>query len=451
MRFQRVLLATWLSLLSVVAVEYPSHITLRGGVLHAPPFAFVETASSGDDGNITTTNVTFRGFQIDLLERIKMFAAQDNVTLDVDLSPAPPQYDSAFDLVANDCAENSSLQQEDCQQFDMIVGDYYASADRAMRAALTPAWLRTTISTVKYTDKKPGSPDYTTVAEACQGEAKVCLLDGTFYQEVVRSKFPMVDFLMCPSQKECLDALKAEECALLAEDELTMRYRSAGDDTLEVTREQISTQYMAWPLRDDLPAIVSRLIERWIFAAVTSGHVDDLYHKYFAKALCPLGTAGESCHLPCDPIHGTSDNQGRCVCSSAKWTGDDCSIEVQEDMNRIPTTLKLLAYGMLGINVAVICACGVWLYKYRDTAQIRFSRPFFLLLVLLGCLISSFTIVPLAQEGESVDSCMVRVLVQSSRSAFICLVYNSHPCFYAPGHSMVIFCGILYHIWHAAQ
>ena len=428
MRFLRMLLTTWLSLLSVAAVEYPSHITLRGGVLHAPPFAFVETANSDDDvGNTTTANVTFSGFQIDLLERIKAFAAQDNVTLEVDLFPAPPQYGSAFDLVANDCVENSSRKKEECQQFDMIVGDYYASPDRAMRAALTPAWLRTTISTVKYTDKKPGSADYTTLAEAFKGNAKVCLLDGTFYQEVVKSKFPMLDFLMCPSQKECLEALKAEECALLAEDELTMRYRSAWDDTLEVTGEQISTQYMTWPLRDDLPAIVPRLMERWIFAAVTKGQMDDLYHNYFAKALCPLGTAGEKCELQCDPVHGTSDNQGRCVCSSAKWTGDDCSIEVKEDMNMIPATLKLVAYGMLGINIAVICAGGVWLYKYRDTAQIRFSRPFFLLLVLLGCLISSFTIIPLAQEDESVDSCMVRILIVWSCLAFICQVCKAHP------------------------
>ena len=376
--------------------EYPSQITLRGAVLHAPPFAYVESDDNGD--------LSYRGFQVDLIERLKIFAAQDNVTLDVALSQAPPLYGPALDLVANDCLSVVENPEESCNQLDMIVGNYYATPDRAMRVDLSPAWLRSTISTIKYTDKSPGSPDYTTLTEASGAGATVCLKDGTFYAGVVKAKYPLIDFLMCPSQGECLDALKAEECVLYASDELQLRFQSAWDATLEVTREQVNTQYIAWPMRDDLPPIVSRLMNRWIFEAVTNATIDELYHEYFQKALCPVGTAGESCELPCDPVHGEADMRGVCVCRSTKWTGDDCSIEVQEDTNMIPTTLKMLAYAMLGINVAVICACGIWLYKYRGTAQVRFSQPFFLLLVLLGCLISSCTIIVLAHEG--VQTCM---------------------------------------------
>jgi len=151
-------------------------------------------------------------------------------------------------------------------------------------------------------------------------------------------------------------------------------------------------------MRDDLHAIVPRLMARWIFAAANAGYIDDLYSKYFHKALCPVGSAGKQCELPCHPVYGTSNVQGKCVCSSPKRTGDDCSIEVEEEVNGIPETLKIVAYVMLAVNVGVICICVVWLYRHRWTAQIRFSEPFFLLLVLLGCLISSFTIIPLSQD-----------------------------------------------------
>ena len=73
------------------------------------------------------------------------------------------------------------------------------------------------------------------------------------------------------------------------------------------------------------------------------------------------------------------------------------------------TNLKLIAFIMYGINCALIGACSLWLLVYRNTAQVRVSQPFFLLLVLLGCLISSSTILALAQEDEGdgpVVACM---------------------------------------------
>jgi hypothetical protein len=69
-------------------------------------------------------------------------------------------------------------------------------------------------------------------------------------------------------------------------------------------------------------------------------------------------------------------------------------------MNFIPTTLKVLALTLFGINFAVIIACGVWLILYRGTNQVAVSQPFFLVLVLIGCLISSSTIIAMAQEDD---------------------------------------------------
>ena len=154
---------------------------------------------------------------------------------------------------------------------------------------------------------------------------------------------------------------------------------------------------------------VSILLNRWVLKAVTNATLDDLYSTYFQKALCPVGTAGESCELPCDANHGKANSKGVCVCRSTKWVGDDCSIEVLENVNLIPGSLVGMAYAMLGLNVLVIVGCGLWLVWQRRSTQVRVSQPFFLKLVLLGCLISSTSIVPLAQQHEGdgpVHACM---------------------------------------------
>lgn len=65
-----------------------------------------------------------------------------------------------------------------------------------------------------------------------------------------------------------------------------------------------------------------------------------------------------------------------------------------------PSSLKILAYVMFAGNVAVILGCGVWLLRHWHSAEVRASQPSFLLFVLLGCLISSSTIVAMAQEDD---------------------------------------------------
>lgn len=95
----------------------------------------------------------------------------------------------------------------------------------------------------------------------------------------------------------------------------------------------------------------------------------------------------------------------------ATFAKDDCSIEVPEELNMVPPELEATMYGMLALNIVIICVCGVWLYIQRESPQVKASQPFFLLLVLLGCLVSSSTILALAQEDHgdgSVPACMVR-------------------------------------------
>jgi ABC-type amino acid transport substrate-binding protein len=390
---------------ATTTIDFPTKITLRTGVLHAPPFANVKEL---DDGSFDYT-----GFQPDLLRQMIIFAQADNVELEILMSPAPLQYNDAFDRVANDCNTTTSPQNyltyEQCTEFDLMAANYYATASRSMRAHLSAPILRSTISTIKYLNKAPGSMDFTTLSQAESAGATVCLKEGTFYAGLVQAKFPGANFLLCPSQDDCLAALKAEQCVLSADDELQIRFRVAWDETLDVTPEHFNTQYIVWALKDDLPPITLRLFEKWMYDANTNATNDALYSKYFSKALCPAGTAGESCELPCDPDHGAANSRGVCVCASTKWSGEDCSKEVPENVNLIPPALKLTAYVMLGINVATIIGCTIWLYLYRHTPQVKGSQPFFLILVNLGCLISSSTIVVLGQEDAGdgpVRACM---------------------------------------------
>ena len=422
----------------------PSHIKLRAGVLHAPPFAIVGEYYDGEP--------RFDGFQIDLLQRLSQFALEDdNVVLEFDLHVSPPQYGSALDLIAKDCNSTVNPQPlEECQRFDMIVGDYYCNPARSLRIDFTPAWLRTTMSTVRHLeptvhhyhppDEDTGMAivmnhedrdhiEYTTLAQADQAGVAVCLLAGTYLMTVVKSKFSNAHYLECTSFEECLTFLQEGRCVLFADDELMLRYRASQDPTLAVTREQFNTQYMVWPLRRDLPEVVSTYLKKWMYAAVANATLDELYFQYFQKELCPAGTAGDNCELPCDALHGIANAEGVCVCESTKWTGVDCATEVPEDTNLIPVTLKVLAFVMLGINLVAIVICGVWLFWQRNSQQVRVSQPFFLGLVLLGCGISSSTIIAMAQEDEGegpVPACMAIPWLCKYRAVFIawCRFWN---------------------------
>ena len=382
-------------------------MTFRAAVLHAPPFATVVERIKAD-GSI---GYEYGGLQVDLLQRMKIFAAQDGIDLTIYLRPAPAQYGPAFDLVANDCNTTTNPNPiEDCDLYDVMVANFYATPSRSFRANLSPGWLRSTISTIKYTEKKSKGTvaDYTTMTQASNAGATVCLKDGTFYAGVVKAKFPEAQYHFCFSQDDCLEALKNEDCVLYASDELQLRHRAAFDSTLQVTPESFNTQYIVWAIKDNTPNV--RYFEKWIYDAVTNSTMDELYFQYFQKELCPVGTAGEKCELPCDPNNGKSDDRGICVCKSTKWTGLDCSIEVQEEQNLIPQSLLSLGWVFFSINCVTIAMCATWLFWKRTTAQVRMSQPSFLCLILVGCLISTSTILAMMQQDDgdenTVPACM---------------------------------------------
>ncbi|KAL7534384.1 hypothetical protein ACHAXR_005838 [Thalassiosira sp. AJA248-18] len=418
MKTMRLLLAaailTWMGSATETAIAHDSrqvqeeelqNITLRGGVLLAPPFAIYD-----EDNDVYT------GFQGDLLKSLEVFAKQDGYNLQFDLDLSPPQYNVALDLVANDCntSANPNLL-EDCQRFDLIIGDYYCNAARSVRVDFSPTWLRTTMSTLKTIkdddDEAAQLTDYTTLTQLQSAEGgTACVPEGTYLRTVVMEKFPKANYLDCPSPADCVSYLKEGKCMLYADDELMLRYRALNDPSLEVTGEQFNTQYIVWSINYALATEKSRLLKKWMYASVANATLDLLSYKYFTVKLCPLGLAGEKCDLNCDPKHGTSDRYGQCVCHSNKWTGDDCSIEVEEDLNMFPEWEIAMCYAFFGINTLACIICAIWIYWERNTKQVKAWQPFFLNIVLLGCLISSSSIITLVQQSdtdEAVHACAV--------------------------------------------
>jgi len=385
---------------------FPSNITLRAAVLtHAEPFAMLDP-----------TTGQYSGLQIDLLHALVEFAAADNVTLTFALEEAPINgYVLMFDRLSDNCNTTDNPQpQEECGTFDLLIGDYYTNPDRSMRVDFTPPWLRTAVSAMKYnrprnattstattTSDNGNQPyhDVTTLAEAVQANACICVVYDSYMDGVVMEKFPTGNYYKCEAQDDCVEHLKAGQCALFVDDELQLRYRAVQDATLHVTMEQFNTQFIVWPMRSNLPATTQKLLKRWFYAAQSNSTLDALYDQYFSVNLCPLGKAGKDCDKPCHASHGRSDRLGICVCDSTLWTGSDCSVEVMEDTNGIPATLILIGYIMFGINVTAVTICGVWLWFFRHSPQVQVAQPFFLFFVLLGCLISTSTILPMAQEN----------------------------------------------------
>lgn len=385
----------------------PTSIRLHAAVIEAPPFLVVDRDQDGQEGGDEAL-YTYSGFQVDMLETFKIWAAEENITLDVRLTLSPLQnYGRTLDLIAEDCNATALPEaRSDCQTFDLVVADYYATPNRHRRVDLSASWLTSHVSTMKYLQKT--GPDFTTLSEASKGRATVCLLVDTVVPDIIRPKYPNLNTVEC-SLAGCIEKLKSEECALYVSDELQLFYASKLDPSLEVTREQFATQYINWAWRHALDPAVKFYMKNWMYRAIEEGLLDDLFSKYLKKELCPVGSAGVNCTLPCDPDHGTSDALGECICISSRWTGDDCSVEVQENKNLIPFPLKVISYVMVAINFSVVAICALWLFDKQQTAHVKVAQPIFLCTVLLGCFISTSTIIALVQEDDGdgpVPGCM---------------------------------------------
>lgn len=386
--------------------DYPTNITLRTATIDVIPFVFYE---NDENGNGTITG----GFLVDLLEELKNYAWKDGVNLTFDIDRGPESYNAALDYLADDCLELELDEPENCDRYDFILADYWPNPARYARVDFSPRWLETGLCTMKYVHESKTLLDVTTLNEAAQARAIVCTVEASILPGMLANSFPRVIQHLCPTNEACIEQLKAQECSLFAQDYLTLLYRSLRDPTVQVTQELFLTQPVVFPIRRDLDPTVTYLFKRWLYFASYESTFDRLFQKYFSVQRCAIGTSGLNCTEPCDPTHGTSDAIGQCICESTKWTGDDCSIEVLEELNLIPDTLKICGYAMFAINLATVLFCLGWLYWKRDTPQVVVAQPLFLSLILLGCAISTSTILALTQQDSSgfgttpIPACMI--------------------------------------------
>ena len=389
--------------------NFPQAMALRAVVLtNTIPLAYYDEHT--ESPTIDRSFPHYHGFQPELLRHLQIIAKTlDNVTLSFDLEEAPAfSYTQQFEYLANNCNTTANrLSLEDCNRYDLVVGDYYGYPSRSIRTLLTPPILTTAAATVQYAHRQ--ARQVSTLEEARALQEPVCLLKESHYDDQTVERFPGIHVEWCFNHTQCISLLKNEHCVLFVEDELQLRYMSVHDADLEVTREHFDEQYIVWPLRHSLDPLWQQLIIRWIYEAKVTGILDYLYHWYFSINYCPIGKAGVLCDLPCSPSKGLADRFGQCVCESIKWIGDDCSVEVMENKHLKSRAMAIVCYIMIGINFVNVAGCAIWMWVQRHTAQVTVAQPFFLGLVLLGCLVSTSTIFALGAQDEEdgpVRACM---------------------------------------------
>ncbi|CAJ1959354.1 unnamed protein product [Cylindrotheca closterium] len=383
----------WMALIATATLTgsaaqiYPEEIILKAGVIPSKSFG---------------------GFMADLLDRLAEIALEDNVTLTVQKKTIQGLYGSNLALISPDCKAGGTTEVNgvtyDCSDYDFIIGDFWPNPERYMLVDFTPPWLTTSVSTMKLAEKtKSPHLDVTTLTEAERSGVPVCALESSYSASLVAESFPDINILHCApysTEYSCLDMLENEDCQLLASDELDLRSLQTQYPYFEMTGEHLVRQLLAWPTRKNLDSTSSFLLNKWIYAAISNHVIDELYFEYYEKKLCAIGTAGVDCELPCDPDHGSSNAQGQCVCESMRWRGDDCSVEVPQELNLIPPTVKGIAYSMFGLNAFLVLVGGIWLRVYWDSPAVKYSQPGFLALVLIGCFASTSTILAMVQEDE---------------------------------------------------
>lgn len=120
-------------------------------------------------------------------------------------------------MVASDCNTTANPNpREECDRFDLIVGDYYCNADRSLRVDFSPTWLRTTMSAIKLAEFE--GKGITTLTELTFAGGTACVPEGAYLSEVVKAKFPGASYNDCPDPEACIERLKSGVCQLYADD-----------------------------------------------------------------------------------------------------------------------------------------------------------------------------------------------------------------------------------------
>ena len=226
---------------ATATAEYPSEIHLRVGVLNGPPFA------AATDDPVTGEKTYTGGFMIELMQSLTVFAAHDNVKLGFHFSPVDPDYNKTLELVSNTCLDTRS--EDECDQYDLLAGDFYATPERSLKTDLSPPWLTASIGLMR---KAPGDDGFlkearvNTMEQAVERHVPVCLVTGTYVSQLVRERYPDGKYIDCVQDGRqglnCLAAVSNRTCEFVAANELILRFIEFNQPGYEVLRETFNTQ-----------------------------------------------------------------------------------------------------------------------------------------------------------------------------------------------------------------
>ena len=113
-------------------------------------------------------------------------------------------------------------------------------------------------------------------------------------------------------------------------------------------------------------------------------------------------------HSPC-ALNGNACNAlGLCVCEAvdeyAVGIGPNATCIPAENMNFITPALKGFVYFLIALTLYVAVMCLGWIYRYRNNMLVKVAQPNCLGLIILGCIVSTTSIIPMGIETDYRDS-----------------------------------------------
>jgi hypothetical protein len=104
----------------------------------------------------------------------------------------------------------------------------------------------------------------------------------------------------------------------------------------------------------------------------------------------------------------TCNGQGVCICEASDeypvGTGATATCITEENMNFITPALKSFVYFLIALTLLIGVACMGWIYVYRDNTLVKVAQPICLSLIAFGCIVSTFSIIPMGYETEYRDT-----------------------------------------------
>ncbi|CAB9509695.1 acid type B receptor subunit 2 [Seminavis robusta] len=348
-------------------------------VLDIPPYV-----SSHTSYNDQEQTFEYQGLLPDLLREIQRVALQeDNVTLTFALQPvhySNSVYSDTLSYLAANCNTTANpMALQDCNQLDLAVGDFW-STSQTYQNVFTPTLLSTGIASLSLhtpSSSKSSSAQLQELQELPNSllqaqtlKAPICLATSNRIQAAVFTQYPQLHIVQeCARPQDCLAHLQNNTCHLLVHDQMALREYE--DDFLLTVEDTLPRYDVAWPMNPRLDTTLQANLRKWIYSIRESGflihHITPQQHDHY---------------------HPQED-----LSSSYVYQAD----EAEEG---IPDELRKAANAMVGINFVAVAICGLWVIVHRKRPKVKVAQVPFLLLILLGCFISTSTILAMGRDPD---------------------------------------------------